>query len=392
MVKKDYYKILGVDKFFLFFFSANMVKKDYYKILGVDNNASKEEIKKAYKRLAKEYHPDLNKEEGAAEKFKEINEAASVLGDEQKRAQYDQFGTTAENFGQAGFDFSDFSSFADFDFGDIFDTFFGGSFSGRRRNAARAGADLRYDIDIELEDAAFGAKKTVIIPRLETCKKCNGSGAESSSDIEDCQECNGTGIVRRQSRTPFGIFQTTITCRKCGGSGKHIKKPCKECEGSGRVENEKKLTIEIPSGIDNSNQIRLTGEGEAGYKGGPNGDLYVVVHVNSHKIFEREGNDIYLEMPITFSQAALGAEINVPLLKGKTKLKIPAGTQTNTIFRLKDKGIPSLHGYGKGSEMIKVIVQVPKRLNKKQKQLLEQFEKEEKKDKSFIEKLKSVFD
>lgn len=366
--------------------------KDYYKILGIDKNASKEEIKKAYKRLAKKYHPDLNKNEDAAEKFKEINEAASILGDEQKRAQYDQFGTTANGFGGTGFDFSDFSSFADFDFGDIFDAFFGGGFSRGGRSAARPGADLRYDIEIELEDAAFGAKKTITVPRLETCPNCEGTGAESDLDIEDCPDCNGSGIMKRQSRTPFGIFQTTTTCRKCNGTGKFIKKPCKECNSSGRVETEKKLTVEIPSGINNGNQIRISREGEAGYKGGPNGDLYVVVHINPHKIFKRQGTDLYLEMPITFSQAALGAEINVPLLKGKTKLKIPAGTQTNTIFRLKDRGIPNLHGYNKGSELVKVIVQVPKRLNKKQKKLLEEFEKEEKKDKSFIEKLKSVFD
>ena len=369
-------------------------EKDYYKILGVDKKASKEEIKKAYKKLAKKYHPDINKDEDAAEQFKEINEAASMLGDDQKRQQYDQFGTTANGFGGAGFDYSDFSSFAEgFDFGDIFDSFFGGNFGfSRRRSTVQKGADLRYDIDIELEDAAFGAKKTIIIPRLEICKKCNGSGVESQEDIEICDECNGRGVVRKQTRTPFGIFQTTANCRKCSGSGKYIKNPCRECDGSGRVENEKRLTIEIPPGIDNENQIRLSGEGEAGFKGGPNGDLYVVVHVKPHKIFERGGYDIFLEMPIIFSQAALGGEIDIPLLKGKTKLKIPPGTQTDTVFRLKDKGIPRLHGSGKGSEMVKVIVQVPKRLSKKQKDLLEQFEKEEKQDTSFVEKLKRVFD
>ncbi len=370
-----------------------MTKKDYYKILGVSKDASKAEIKKAYKTLAKKYHPDLNKEEGSAEKFKEISEAASVLGDDEKREQYDQFGTTADDFGGGGFDFSDFSSFAEgFDFEDIFDSFFGGGFSRRRRSAARAGADLRYDIEITLEEAAFGVKKTISIPRLETCDKCNGTGAESEEDIETCPDCDGSGILKKQTRTPFGIFATTTTCRKCNGTGKFIKNKCKKCSGSGRIENEKTIMVEIPPGVDEGNRIRLSEEGEAGIKGGPSGDLYVVVHLKEHKIFERKGNDIFLEMPITFPQAALGAEIEVPLLKGKTKLKIPPGTQTNTIFRLKDKGIPNLHGYGKGSELIKVIIQTPKRLNKKQKKILKDFEEEEKKDKSFIKRLKSVFD
>ncbi len=376
-----------------------MAKKDYYEILGISKDASKTEIKKAYKKLAKKYHPDLNKDSGSAEKFKEINEAASVLGDDEKRKQYDQFGKTAENFGGSGFDFSDFSSFADgfgfsndFDFGDIFDSFFGGGFSRRRRSAARAGADLRYDIEITLEEAAFGTKKTITIPRLETCQECNGTGAESEENIETCQECNGSGILKKQTRTPFGIFATTTTCRKCSGTGKFIKNKCKKCSGSGRIENEKTIMVEIPAGIDEGNRIRLREEGESGEKGGPSGDLYVVVHLKEHKIFERKGNDIYLEMPITFPQAALGAEIEVPLLKGKTKLKIPSGTQTNTIFRLKDKGIPDLHGYGKGSQMVKVVIQTPKRLNKKQRNLLKDFEKEEKKDRGFIKRLKSVFD
>jgi len=375
-----------------------MTKKDYYEILGVSKDASKSEIKKAYKKLAKKYHPDLNKDSGSAEKFKEINEAASVLGDDEKRKQYDQFGKTAENFGGSGFDFSDFSSFADgfgfsndFDFGDIFDSFFGGSFSRRRRSAARAGADLRYDIEITLEEAAFGAKKTITIPRLETCDKCNGTGAESEEDIETCPDCHGSGYVKKQTRTPFGIFATTSECRKCSGSGKFIKNLCKKCSGSGRIENEKKIMVEIPAGVDEGNRIRLSEEGEAGIKGAPSGDLYIVVHVKPHKIFEREGDDIHLEMPISFSKAALGGEIEVPLLKEKTKLKIPPGTQTNTIFRLKDKGIPHLHGSGRGSEMVKVVIQTPKRLNQKQKKLLEEFEKEERKDKGFIKRLKRVF-
>jgi molecular chaperone DnaJ len=372
-----------------------MAEKDYYKILGVSKDASKEEIKKAYKKLAKKYHPDINKDNDAAEKFKEINEAASVLGNDQKRQRYDQFGTTANGFNNSqGFDYSDFSSFAEgFDFEDIFDSFFGGNFGfGRRQSRQRSGSDLRYDIEIELEDAAFGTKKSIIVPKLDTCPECDGKGAKSNEDIETCPDCHGSGYVKKQTRTPFGIFATTTECRKCSGSGKFIKNPCRKCSGSGRVEVEKKITVEIPAGISDNNRIRLTGEGEAGFKGAPNGDLYVVVHINSHKIFEREGDDIHLEMPISFSIAALGGEIDVPLLKGKTKLKIPPGTQTDTIFRLKDKGIPHLHGSGKGSEMVKVIIQTPRRLSKKQKELLEEFRKEEKKDKNFINRLKSVFD
>jgi len=366
--------------------------KDYYKILGVNKNATKEEIKKAYKRLAKKCHPDINKGDGAADKFKELNEAAAVLGDDEKRAQYDQFGTTAEQFsGGRGFDFGDFGfgDFASFDFGDIFDRFFsgGGGMFGSRRSP-KNGSDLRYDSEISLEEAAFGTTKNIIIPRLVRCSKCHGSGAESESDIVKCPDCNGKGMSRRTQRTPFGIFSTTTTCRKCRGSGEFIKNECLGCDGTGVIKKNTKLEIKIPAGAEEGTNLRISGEGEAGEKGARVGDLYIVIHVKEHNIFERAGDDINVKVHVPFTIAALGGEIDVPTLKGKAKLKIPAGTQSNTVFRMKDKGIPHLHGHGTGSENVEVVVRVPEKLTKKQKELLKEFEKENKK-KGFF---KSVFE
>jgi len=363
--------------------------KDYYKILGVEKTATKEEIKKAYKNLAKKYHPDLNKETGAAEKFKEINEAAAVLADDEKRSQYDQFGTTAEQFGPGfqGFDFSDFmSSRAGFDFDDIFESFFGGSnpFGARRRRGPRRGADLRYDMEITLEEAAAGATKHIIVPRLEQCSKCHGSGAESESDIVNCPDCNGSGIKRQTQRTPFGIFSTTTTCGKCHGQGKYIKRECQLCDGTGVVKKTRKLEIKIPAGAEEETNLRVAGEGEAGEKGAPAGDLYVVIHVKEHDTFERHGDDIYVKVHIPFTVATLGGEIEVPTLDGKAKLKIPTGTQNNTIFRMKGKGIPYLHGSGTGNENVEVVIEVPEKLSKKQKELLKEFEKESKGKKGFF--------
>ncbi|RLE37976.1 molecular chaperone DnaJ [Candidatus Woesearchaeota archaeon] len=367
--------------------------KDYYKILGVDKNASKDEIKKAYKRLAKKYHPDLNKDPGAADKFKEINEAAAVLSDDKKRQQYDQFGDAdtykrASGFDFSGFDFGgfDFRNFG-FDFDEIFDTFFGG---GRRaRHGPSRGADLVTKVTITLEEAAVGVKKTISIPRLETCDSCHGSGAEKASDIVTCNQCNGTGVIRRTQRTPFGIFSTQTTCNKCYGEGKVTEHLCDVCDGTGRVKKTSKVELKIPAGVDTGTKLRIRGEGEAGQKGGPRGDLIVITEIQPHKIFERHGNDIYVEVPISFVQACLGDEIEVPTLKGKTKLKIPKGTQTNTIFRLKGKGIPNLHSFGSGSELIKIIVVTPEKLTKKQVKLLKDFEKEsgEKPSKKFIKSL-----
>ncbi len=364
-------------------------EKEYYKTLGVSKNASKEDIKAAYKKLAKQYHPDLNKSHDAAEKFKEINEAAAVLGDDNKRAQYNQFGTAGEQFqgGFSGFDFSDFmSDIGGFgmDFDRIFENFFGGTHRTRRR---QRGSDLRYDLEIELEDAAFGAAKTINVPRLEECEKCHGTGAESKSDIVTCDECGGRGVTTKTQRTPFGLFSTTTTCRNCRGEGKYIKNECTQCDGRGVMQKTRKIEIKIPKGAVDGTNLRIQGEGEAGEKGMPAGDLYIVIHVKHHKIFERHGSDIYIKVPVSFAMAALGSLIEVPTLKGKASLKIPAGTQSNTIFRMKGLGIPDLHSHHAGDQNVEVFINVPEKLTKKQKELLEELEKESK-SKGF---LKGVF-
>src|SRR3989344_2754228 len=366
--------------------------KDYYKILGVGKNATKEEIKAAYKKLAKQYHPDLNKSPGVAEKFKEINEAAAVLGDDEKRKQYDQFGTAGGQFQQgfSGFDFSDFmSDIGGFgmDFDSIFENFFGGSRSSGRARRRQRGSDLRYDMEIELEDAALGATRTINVPRLEECEKCNGTGAESAKDIVTCDECGGRGVSTRTQRTPFGLFSTTTTCRKCRGQGKYIKNACPECNGKGVVRKTRKIEVSIPKGAVDGTNLRIQGEGEAGGHGTDSGDLYIVIHVKPHKVFERHGNNVYVKIPVSFTTATLGGEIEVPTLKGKAELKIPAGTQSNTIFRMKGLGIPDLHSHHVGDENVEVYITVPEKLTKKQKQLLEEFEKENK-GKGF---LKGVF-
>lgn len=355
--------------------------KDYYELLGVSKDASKEEIKQAYKRLAKKYHPDLNKEDPkAAEKFKEINEAHKVLSDDKTRSNYDRFGTAQP--GGAGFGGFDFGGMGGegfgFDMGDIFDMFFGGG-SGRRRSGPSRGSDLQYEIEITLEEASTGTEKHINIPRHEQCPKCNGTGANSKSDIVTCEECQGTGAVRRSQRTPFGMFQTTTTCRKCNGTGQYIKKECTQCKGEGIVTKETKIKVKIPAGVDSGSRLRIQGEGEAGRKGGPAGDLYVLIDVAEHDIFERRDDDIYIEMHISFTDAALGTEIEVPTLDGKAKLKIPAGTQPETVFKMKGKGMPHLNSYGVGSEEVKIVVEIPTKLSKKQKELLKDFQKEGKK-------------
>lgn len=358
--------------------------KDYYETLGVPRSASKADIKKAYLRLAKKYHPDLNKEKDASEKFKEVNEAASVLGDDKKRGQYDAFGTTASGSGAgaSGFDFSDFSNFSNFgfDFGNIFDRFFShgmGSF-GRQRRQSR-GSDLHYDLEIDLEDAASGAGKSIHIPRLERCSRCSGSGAERESDIQKCEACNGHGVVQQTQRTAFGTFTSATTCGRCRGTGQFIKNECSLCDGEGRVEKSRTIEVKIPAGVDTGNALRIAGQGEAGEKGAQAGDLYITVHVKQHQIFTRSGNDIEVEVPISFSAAALGGEVEVPTLEGTATLKIPEGTQSNTVFAMRGKGIPDVDTGSRGSENVRVIVKVPAKLSKKQKELLKEFAAEEKK-------------
>ncbi len=370
--------------------------KDYYKILGVDKNATKEDIKNAYKTLAKKYHPDLNKDDPKAEeKFKEINEAAAVLSDEKKKEKYDKYGASDESFGPGGFDFHDFEQNfrgQDVDFDDIFEQFFGGGFNfggGRRRGPAR-GQNLHYETELSLEEAATGVEREVKIPKLETCSECKGRGAVKDSDIETCAECRGRGVVQMQQRTPFGIFQSTQPCRNCQGLGKVIANPCPKCEGEGRIDVFKKLKIKIPKGVEEGTQVRLTGEGEAGEKGGPSGDLFIHIHLKPHKIFEREGDDLNIEIPIQFTQAALGADVEVPTLFGKATLHIPSGTQPDTTFRMKDKGIPHLHGSGSGNQNVKVRIEVPTKLSGKQKDILKEYEKTLEKTNIF-DKIKKAF-
>lgn len=367
-----------------------MADKDYYDILGVARDATRDDIKRAYKKLAKKYHPDINKEDPeAADRFKEINEAAAVLSDEQKRAQYDRFGTT-EGFAnsggaQSGFDFSDFGGF-----GDIFESFFGG------RRGPRRGSDLRFDIEITLEQVAKGAKTQVTIPKMDVCESCSGSGAKTPDDISTCPECDGRGQVTRAQRTPFGIFQSTATCPNCRGDGKVIKDFCTECRGEGKVRKKKKLDIDIPAGAPEGTRLRISGEGEAGEKGAPPGDLYIVVHVKEHDLFERDGDDLIISVPISFTQAALGDEISVPTIDKKARVKIPAGTQTGTAFRLRDMGLPHMRGHGKGDQLVVVEVQVPTKLNAKQKKVLEEFRTLSGEDatpsKSLFDKIKDIWD
>jgi molecular chaperone DnaJ len=365
---------------------------NYYETLGLSKGASKEEIKKAYKKLAKKHHPDLNKGDTASEtKFKEINEAFSTLNNDQKRARYDQYGSadSGAGFGGGG------SGFEGFDvgggFGDIFDSFFGGSGRGRAGRGPRRGHDLQYEIQVTLEEAYAGVKKTIKIPKHDVCKHCSGSGAENASDIVTCGTCNGAGRVTQQQKTPFGIFQSQGVCPSCNGDGKTIKNPCSKCSGAGKVKVNKNLEIKIPAGVDTGNQLRVPQEGEAGERGAQPGDLYVVMRVIGHKIFDRDEDNISTSVPISYAQAVIGTSIPVPTLDGAANLKIPAGTESGTTFRMRGKGMPRLQGHGYGDEMVTIQIETPQKLSKKQKELLEAFEDslKEKPYESFAEKVKN---
>ncbi len=370
-------------------------KRDYYEVLGVSKSASKDEIKKAYRKLSKKYHPDINKEADAAEKFKEVKEAYEVLSDDQKRVQYDRFGHQDPNQGFGGFGGSDFGG--GFGFEDIFETFFGGGSSRRRDpNAPRQGADLQYTMTLAFEEAAFGKETTIEIPKEETCSTCAGSGAKPGTKPETCSFCHGTGQLSQEQNTAFGRIVNRRVCHHCSGTGQIIKNKCTTCGGTGKVKKRKKIEVKIPAGIDDGQQLRVSGQGEPGINGGPAGDLYIVFRVKPHEFFERDGDDIYCEMPITFVQASLGDEVEVPTLHGRVKLKIPAGTQTGTRFRLKGKGVPNVRGYGVGDQHVRVRIVTPTKLTERQKQLLREFAElsgtvTDEQQESFFDKVKKAF-
>ena len=347
-----------------------MNKRDYYEVLGISKGASADEIKKAYRKLSKQYHPDLNKEEGAETKFKEIAEAYEVLSDDQKRARYDQFGHEDPTAGFGGGGFSGGSGFGGFE--DIFSSFFGGS---RRQdpNAPRKGDDLQYRMNISFEEAVFGKETEIEIPTEENCDTCHGSGAKPGTNPQTCSQCNGAGSINQAVDTPFGRMMNKRSCPSCRGAGKIIVEKCSTCRGAGKVQKRKKIKVTIPAGVDDGQQLRVSGQGEPGINGGPAGDLYIVFSVKRHEQFERDGDDIYYELKLTFPQASLGDEIEVPTIHGRVKLRIPAGTQSGAQFRIKDKGVKNVHGYGMGHQYVIVKVLTPTKLTEKQKQLLRDF-------------------
>ena len=377
-------------------------KRDYYEVLGVQKGAQDDEIKKAYRKLAKEYHPDLHPGDKEAEaKFKELNEAYEVLSDKDKRARYDQFGHAGvdPNFGGGAGGADPFSGFSGVDFGDIFDSFFGGGFGTRRQanpNAPRRGSDAETTVNLSFEEAAKGCQKKVTYKQVERCPTCSGTGAEAGFAPITCPQCNGTGQVRINQRTPFGVVQSSRSCDRCGGKGRIIEKPCQECRGTGNIRRSKTIDINVPAGIDNDEVLNVSGMGNVGANGGPNGDLHVYVNVRPHPVFERRGNDVWCEMPITFAQATLGAEVVVPTLDGKVSYRVHEGTQPGDVFKLAKKGIPSVRGRGRGDQYVKVTVEVPRNLTQKQKELLRAFEKDcddrsYQKRSSFFQKLKDMF-
>ena len=384
-------------------------KRDYYEVLGVDKNASEADLKKAYKKMARKYHPDLNRDDPktAEAKFKEVNEAYDVLKDPQKKAQYDQFGHAAfeggtgggggfGGFGQGGF--GGFGGGGAEGFGDIFDMFFGGGGGGgrSRRPGPERGNDLRYDLEITFEEAAFGKEAELSIPRTENCEACHGTGAAPGTSPEDCPDCHGSGTRQTVQNTPFGRMVNQTTCGRCHGTGKIVKNPCGDCHGTGHKKVTRKIKVNIPKGVDQGSRVRVTGGGEAGVRGGGNGDLYVYIFIKPHKIFQRQGNDVVVEVPVSFVQAALGDKVQVPTLDGPVDMKVPAGTQSGKVLRLRDKGVPNLRGAGRGDEHVVIKVLTPQNLNQRQKELLKEFgeisgDKVNPEQKSFLYSLKNLF-
>jgi molecular chaperone DnaJ len=346
-------------------------KRDYYEILGVQRDADDATLKRAFRKMARQYHPDVNREPGAEASFKEVSEAYEVLNDPQKRQLYDQYGHAGVN--GAGADYGNFGGFGSFS--DIFEQFgsiFGGAAGATGRRGPQRGADLRYDLTITFEEAAFGCEKELTIPRWESCARCEGKGAEPNSELKRCGQCNGTGEIRKVQQSFFGQFVNVTVCNRCRGEGQIISTPCKECKGEGRVHATKVLTVKIPPGVDSDQQIRLTGEGESGPHGGVPGNLYVVLNVKPHAQFKRDGADIHIELNMSFPQAALGDQVDVPTIDGTEKLTIPAGTQSGKMFRLRDKGVPRLRSMGRGDEYVTVKVRTPSNLSSRERELYEE--------------------
>ena len=384
-------------------------KRDYYEVLGISKGATEDEIKKAYRKMAKKYHPDLNPDDpAAAEKFKEVNEANDVLSDPQKRQRYDQFGHAGvdPSYGGGGGYGGGMGGFGGFsgdgiDLGDIFESFFGGGMSGGTRsadpNAPKRGADISITLEISFMEACKGIKHTVELNRSENCDTCHGSGCKPGSSPTTCPECHGTGKIRFNQRTILGTMASTRTCTACGGKGKKIDNPCTDCRGTGRIQKKSSVTVNVPAGIDDGQILRVAGQGHMGLNGGTRGDLNVRISVKKDKLFERKGFDVWTEVPITYAQAALGAKITVPTIDGNVTYDIPEGTQPNTVFRLKGKGIQKLQREGRGDQYVRVVLEVPKNLNKKQKEALEAFsntlsEKNHEKQNGFIDMLKKFGD
>ncbi len=376
-----------------------MPTKDFYDVLGVNRSASADEIKRAYRALARKHHPDVADNKAEAEhRFKEINEAYEVLSDPQKRAQYDRFGSvgngSAGGFGDFGFG----QGFGGSGFGDIFDIFFGDRMGGQQAQARRSGpargSDLRYDLEISLEEAFGGATREIQFNHLAQCETCRGSGAAPGTLVVPCDRCGGTGVQRLSRQTPLGQFVTQSTCSKCGGEGQVIQEPCGACAGRGRREVERHLTVKVPAGVDDGSRIRITGNGEAGIRGGAPGDLYVYLSIAPHALFKRDGLDTYVDVPISFPQAALGAQITVPSLEGDLSMVLQAGTQTGTTFRMRGHGMPAVRGNNRGDHLVTVHVAVPSKISKRQRDLLEEYARQggdRVEERSFLDKVKDAF-
>ncbi len=378
-------------------------KRDFYEVLGIQKGASDDEIKKAYRKMAKKYHPDLNPGDKQAEaNFKEVNEAYEVLSDKDKKSRYDQFGHAGvdPNYGAGGggYGYGGNPFGQDIDLGDIFSSFFGGFGGGRQSNynGPRKGSDAEIELTISFEEAAKGCTKRISYQLIDKCSDCNGTGAQKGSSPKTCPDCRGTGQIRISQKTPFGVMQTARTCSRCSGSGKVIDNPCRTCAGKGKVRRTKEIEVNIPAGINDDQVLNVRGRGNAGTNGGPAGDLHVYISVRTHPVFERKGDDVWCDMPISFTQAALGCDVTVPTLDGKVEYHVHEGTQPGDVFKLKGKGIQHLNGRGKGDQYVRAVIEIPRYLTDKQKELLRQFEnssteKNYQKRKSFFDKIKEAF-